>query len=374
MYRKISILVRGTVGALALSLGFAGAAEAQNEGTTVTTAPERAVTRVGTRGALFLQLPVGARANALAGAGAVVTDGIDGLYWNPAAAGEVESLTGGLSYMEVYGGTGVEHRYLGMLLPLLGGTIGVTVNSLTSGDIPRTQEFTPSGDNTGTGNVFDWTTSAIGLTYGRRITDRLVAGATVKQISEGIQGARANWMAADVGVRFITGLYGTTVAGSIVNIGGSARMEGNLISANVTAAQEVFEVERAIAGQLTTHGAALPTAFQFGIALDLLGGPQALLAGDPRHNASLLFDIRDANDANMQPIVAFEYGFNEMGFIRFGKQWANDSFADHEFSHGLSGGLGLRVNAFQRRVDLDYGYMNLGVLNNRHVFSFQFTL
>jgi hypothetical protein len=372
MLRVIRMTARGTACALALSLGAAGAAFAQNEGTTERGGPEVPVTRVGTRGAAFLGIPIGARANALAGAGSVVTQGIEGLFYNPAAAAEIESLSAGLHYMEVYRGTGIEQFFVGAAFPLLGGTFGVTVNSLTSGDIPRTTETTPSGENVGVGPVFDWTSNAVALHYGRRITDRLIMGAAFKYITEGIQGARAEWPAADVGLRFVTGLYGTTIGGSILNIGGESRMRGNLITANVTAAQEVFETERQVAGELQTHAAALPTAFQFGVAVDLTGAPHALFSTDPRHRASVLLELRDAMDTDMQPTLAVEYGFNEFAFVRVGNRWFNENFANREFMDGFSYGLGLRVPAFGRQFELDYGYARLGVLNDRHVVSFQF--
>lgn len=374
MHHKKSILAGCAVAALALSLGAAAPAAAQNFGTGERAAPERPITRVDTRGASFLDIPVGGRANALAGAGSVVTDGIDALYWNPAAAGSVTSLTAGLSYSEVFSGTGIEHYYVGMLLPLAGFTVGVTVNSLTSGEIPRTSETTPSGESTGVGPTFDFTATAIGMHLGRQITDRLVVGGAVKYIGEGIQGARASWVGADLGIRFETGLYGTRIGGSILNIGGASRMRGNLVTANISVAQEVFAVERGLAVDLSTHLASLPTAFQFGVAMDLAGAPQALLGSDPRHKATVMFDLRDGTNTPMQPLIAVEYGFNDFAFIRAGKRWENDDFANHETAHGLSGGLGLRLNALGRTFEIDYGYMNLGILNERHVFSFQFAM
>lgn len=374
MHHRISIITGGIAAAIALSLGCTTTALAQNFGSGELTAPQDPVTRAGTRGAAFLEIPVGGRSTGLAGAGTVIAEGIEALYWNPAAAASVRSIMAGISYSEVFRGSGIEHYYVGMLLPLGNFTFGVTVNSLSSGDIPRTTETTPSGDNVGVGGFFDWTASAVGLQVGRQITDRLVVGAAVKYISEGIQGARASWVGADLGLRFQTGLYGTTIGGSILNVGGASRMRGNLVTANVAVAREVFAVERPIAVDLETHAATLPTAFQFGIGMDLSGAPQALFGTDPRHRATLLFDVRDANNTAMQPLVALEYAFNDFAFVRAGKRWDNEDRARHEFSHGLSGGLGVRFNALGRRFDLDYGYMNLGVLNERHVFSFQFAL
>jgi hypothetical protein len=371
MWRQFrAVALSGTV-VLAL-FGTGGSLRAQEEGETIQPRPDIPTTRVGTRGASFLEIPVGARASALAGAGTVVSEGVHALYWNVAGTAELESFAFGVSYADLYGASGIKQTFIAATLPLLGGNVGVSLNQLTSGDIPRTREEIPSGEDPTIGNVFDWTSSAAGLHYARMITDRLAVGATGKFIQEGIDDAKASWFAADVGLKFRTGLMATTVAAAVVNLGGRARMEGALAEEHVAASVEYFETDREIAIKKQTTDVSLPTLFRFGIQTDVTGTPEALLSGDPKHRVLALVDILDATDTDIEMTVAMEYSFNELFFARAGKRWFNEEFADRDFADGLSWGLGVRIPAFGRGLAFDYAYTDQGNLDNTQVFSFEF--
>jgi hypothetical protein len=123
------------------------------------------------------------------------------------------------SYAEIFEDSDIEHLFAAALIPFAGGMLGLSVNTLTSGDIPRTVETTPSSENVGIGSVFSWTSTAAGFTYAQLITDRLGFGLTGKWVNEGIDGAEANWFAIDLGVKFNTGLYGTTSGGGDQHLG-----------------------------------------------------------------------------------------------------------------------------------------------------------
>src|SRR5690606_6052972 len=77
---------------------------------------------------------------------------------------------------ELFEGSGVTHQFAGALLPTNLGTIGVSVISLSSGKMTRTTEAYPLGGDPQYGGEFEWTATAIGLHYARRITDRLSGG------------------------------------------------------------------------------------------------------------------------------------------------------------------------------------------------------
>jgi hypothetical protein len=360
--------------AAALVLVCVGGAElaAQNQGIVRFTGPDQPITRVGTRGANFLHLGVGARSMAMSGAGALAAEGVTTMYWNPAGAAEVEQFAFGVSYTELYPGSGIEHYFVGGLLPALGGVIGISANVLSSGDIPRVVETTPSGDNVQLGMTFEWTAGAYGAYYARRITDRLSMGAGLKAVTEGMEGARANWVSADVGTRFRTGLYGTSLAITVANMGGSAAMKGPLVTAWQRRGYEIWDTRRDISVELNTTKLDLPTYVRFGFAMDLAGLPESVLSADPRHSLKTFIDLYDAVDTDMQPTIAFEYGFNDLFFVRAGKQWFNEVFAEHSFDSGLSGGFGLRLPVLGRHVAFDYAYAAMGeALKSKQVLSFE---
>ncbi len=372
MWRHSRVLAVSGAFALGLLLVSGGQLRAQEEGETILPDPDNPNTRVGTRGATFLAIGVGARANALAGAGTVLTEGVHALYWNVAAAASTEGFNFGFSYADLYGGSGIEHFYVAGMLPILGGVFGVSVNQLTSGDIPRTTAERPSGDDPTVGSTFDWSSSAVGGHYARLITDRLALGATVKFIQEGIDNARADWVALDVGVKFATGLLGTTVAATVANLGGRAQMRGSLIEEIAESGLEVFETDRDITVELQTNDIELPTVFRFGIRTDLTGTPEALLSTQPEHKVVALGEFRDAVDTDIETVIAFEYSYRDLFFVRGGKRWFNESFAQRDFDDGLSGGLGILIPALGRRLALDYAYTSLGQLDNTQIFSVEF--
>src|SRR5690348_920349 len=66
---------------------------AQGAGTVLLPDPSNPTTRVGTRGANFLEIGVGARGQAMAGAYASVAEGVTALYWNPAGIARSEEHT-----------------------------------------------------------------------------------------------------------------------------------------------------------------------------------------------------------------------------------------------------------------------------------------
>jgi hypothetical protein len=360
MLRKLLGLTPGVAAFLVLSLVGGGELRAQNLGDQIIQDPDKPVTRVANRGGAWLALGVGARANALSGAATTVSEGGHSLYWNPAGIATLEGFDFAFSYAEIYQDSDINHYFAAATIPFAGGNLGLQVNTLTSGDIVRTVETTPSSENVGIGSTFSWTSSAVGLTYSRLITDRLSLGGTGKWVNEGIDGAEANWFAVDVGVKFSTGLWGTTLAAAATNISGTAKMTGALVEQRRTAASETFpETQRTIDFDLTTSDLRLPTNFAFGVQVDLTGTPEAIIAPDPRHRLAALLDIADATDTDVQTKMALEYSYNGLLWLRGGKRFFNEVGSERNFSDGLSGGFGLRVPFLGKQLALDYAYTKL---------------
>jgi hypothetical protein len=376
MLRKLLGITPGVAAFLVLSFAGGGELRAQNEGDVIISGPEQPITRVGNRGGNFLALGVGARANGLGGAATTISQGAHALYWNPAGTAFGEGFDMGFSYAQLYENSDINHYYFGALIPFAGGVLGISVNTLSSGDIPRTVEITPSGDNVGIGSTFEWASTAAGLTYSRMITDRLAFGATGKMVNEGIDGAEANWFALDLGVRFNTGLYGTTLAARAANLSGSAKMSGPLIEQRRTAATETFpETERTIDFDLTTTDLLLPTAFAFGLQVDFLGTPESWFSTNPKFQLAGLLDVGDATDTDTQAALGFEFNYDRILWLRTGKRWMNEGGADRSFDDGLAFGFGLRLGVLGKQLAFDYAYTTLvDGLNRQQVFSVEWGL
>ena len=329
-------------------------------------------TRQGTRGASFLHLAVGARANAMAGAVNSSIVGPQAWFYNPAGASTAEGFSIAAGRQNLYDDFGLKQSYAAVSLPLLGGVIGLSLNTLNSGDIERTQEAAPFG-TTLAGRTFNWTSNAIGLGYARRLTDRLSLGSQVKYVSEGIQDANSSWITADFGTQFATGIYGLVIGGALQHVGGQAEMNGSLVQRTINDARLN---EQQTTANLETIEVDLPTSFRFSIGENLYGTAESLLgAGNGQHALYAEMAVNDAVDVAPQLAFGGEYSFRNVFFARGGKRFFNDERAagvETRGAYGLSGGFGLRLPVAGRGMRFDYSFTSLGDLQNIQVFSLEF--
>ena len=342
-------------------------------GTPITPNADEPPSRAGTRGANFLHLGVGARGNAMAGAVGSSVEGPTAWFWNPAGAVSSEAFSVSFGRQNLYGNLDLSQNYAAVSMPLLGGVMGLSLNTLNSGDIERTTEANPTGDRRA-GRFFDWNSTAAGLGYSRRLTDRLAVGGQLKYITEGITDASTNWIAFDVGTQFNTGIYGLVIAGALQQIGGRATASGPAISQVVNNANVNSQSTRV---DLETRETDLPTAFRFSLGSDLLGTANSLFGtrGGGQHRLFAEVSMNDAVDLATQVGFGAEYSFRNLAFLRAGKKFYNDDrAADASFkgAYGLSGGAGVRVPIAGRALRFDYSYTSLGDLRDIQVFSFEF--
>jgi len=332
--------------------------------------PENPPTRQGTRGANFLEIGVGARGNAMAGAVASFIEGGTALYWNPAGIAGEESFTVAATRQNLYQSLDITQNFAAVAIPFLGGVAGASFNSLNSGDIQRTTEDEPFGDPI-LGTTFSWTSTAIGLAYARRVTDRLDVGGQAHYIQEGISDAKLNWVGLDFGTQFRTGIYGLIVGATIQNIGGSAEAEGNAVERAVDTDEFLNRTQRV---SLLTRETDLPTTYRFSVGADVLGRTGSIM-GQRNGQHSLLAElaVADAIDTDVQFALGAEYAFRNIAFIRGGKRFYNDDRDTEDPGlYGLSGGLGVRLPiGGGRALRFDYAYTALGELDNMQVFSFE---
>ncbi|MBI4540640.1 MAG: PorV/PorQ family protein [Gemmatimonadetes bacterium] len=361
--------------ALVVPVSVAGPPAFAQQGTTLRPTDETEATRVATRGAAFLNLQVGARAQALGGAYTAIASGVPALYWNTAATAFDERTLLGASLSNLYEDLDIQHLFAGIMLPIGINRFAVSVNQLSSGSMLRTDEEFPEGNNPLFGAEFEYTATAVGVHLSRLITDRLAFGVAGKWITEGIPGAKASFIAADFSVKFYTGLLGTNLAAALTNVGSDGRIEGALVERQVdqrTSSANVFDVRRLITTEFSTARVELPTGFRFGISTELIGDATAVLAPSPHHNLLLLMDVSDRTDAPMSPTFGLEYAFRDILYLRGGKRFANEEQINREFSHLLSFGAGVALPVSgARRILFDYAYTTVGDLDNVQTFSLE---
>lgn len=365
--------MRNTAITIALCLAaVSGEVWAQNVGEMLEPESGAEISRVGTRGANFLEIGVGARAMALGGTGATLSNNLSSLYWNTATIVDAPGPALGFSTSDLYGGSGLSHTFAGLVIPVGDGALGASVSYFTSGEMERTTETYPAGNDPTFGAVIEWSGTALALHYARRITDRLAVGVAAKYVEEGIDLASAEYFGFDVAAIFDVGLYGLTIGAAITNVGTEGNFDGGAVSAIVPEEREVFPTAGEQSVLFDTNNMQLPTALTFSVRTSLVGPAEAILQPNPNHDIHIYGQVYDAIDTAIQGSFGIEYGFRDLFFVRGGKRFINENQGPWDFSDGLSGGLGVRLPVLDRNIAFDYAYVGMGLLDNTQVFSFEY--
>jgi hypothetical protein len=129
-------------------------------------------------GFAFLKVPAGARASGLGGAYASVADGLEGVFWNPAALEGVKGLQIVGSHYEYL--EQLRHDQFAVGGRMFGGGMAASLRALYSEPIEQRDEL---GNLIGTFGTYDL---EFGLGYGRSIASGVRVGGTAQLVRERI--------------------------------------------------------------------------------------------------------------------------------------------------------------------------------------------
>lgn len=285
----------------------------------------QSVSRAGTTAAAFLDIGVGPRAEALGGAYTALAGDATALYWNPAGLAHMQ--TGEVVSAHAEWLADINHDYVGVALPFAGGVVGASVTLL---GVPEQLVRTETNQQ-GTGETFTAADMALGLSYGRAITDRFSLGGTVKLIQQRIWNSSATGFAVDVGTQFRTGFWGgLTIGATVSNFGSDLRLDGRDLRTFVDPAPDQDGNNGQIPADYALDAWGLPMDFSIGVVAQPVNSRmnQVTIAIDALHPSN-----------NYESLNAgIEYGFRERVYLRAGMQGL---FLD-ENEGGLSLGLGVR--------------------------------
>lgn len=318
----------------------------------------QAVSKVGTTVGEFLQIGVGARASALGSALVASTDDAASLYWNPAGLARMERSEAFISHSEWL--ADVNFDYLGVSLQTGSfGTVGVSVTML---NVPEMLVRTEDRQE-GTGETFDASDLAVGISVGRAITDRFTVGLTAKYIQQRIWHSTASGFAFDLGTQFRTDFIGGLTIGAVLyNFGSDLRMNGRDIRTFVDPDPRQLGNNDRVPVNYELDAWSLPLNFQIGVSSRLVDSRMQRLTV----SVDALYPSSNYESLN----VGLEYGFQNRLFLRGGYQ----SLFLRDAEGGLSAGLGVQQPVFYGgSLKLDYGYRTAGRLEGIHVVSFSVT-
>lgn len=303
--------------------------------------------KVGSTGMQTLELEISARGMAMGGAFTAVVDDISAVFYNPAGLPFLYSKEFMATHITLPVGITLNFAALAIPLESIGGVVAFSGTFLGTGDIPRTTYNNPYGvDEFGNQEFFSAGEYALGVSYGRYLTDRFSFGFTVKYIGSNLEEVKASSWAADVGTIYNTGFRDFKVAMSITNFGPDMR-------------------------HLETP-TPLPINFHFGASINML------VSSD--HLAILAMEGSHPSDNLEKYQAGIEYWYLDKFAIRGGARLNNDldakfSIEDgailREAGIGLTGGFGLRWPVGEEReLRFDYAYQDYKILSQVHRFTF----
>jgi len=311
------------------------------------------LTNVGTTAASFLEVGVGSRAIGMGGAFVGIANDVSSLYWNPAGLGVMTK--GETVFEKVDWLAGISFNYFGAAVPLSGyGTLGFFINSMTMSTMKvRTVQY-PDG----TGEDFDASSFAAGLSYGKKLTDRFSIGFNVKYIRESLWHEGSSSFAFDVGTLYQTGIKGLRIGAAITNYGPDMKLDGSDLIIYYDPDPLIDGNNDKIMGKLLTEKWPLPLNMQFGIGYDICDTKylRVTTAIDAFH------PINNTESIN----IGCEIAIVKMLFLRSGYK----ALGQQDTEEGLTLGGGINYRLFgQSNIKLDYAYTDFGRLKSTNRFT-----
>ncbi len=289
---------------------------------------------LGTSGAQFLQIPIGARAEAMGGAVVGYIDDASSVFWNPAGIAKVKNVQVFFSYMDWF--SLFNHSAASLVYTNEDfGSIAGSVIMFNTSDMEITTELEPNGTN----RYFDASDMAIGVTYARFLTDKFNVGVTVKYIYQQIWNETADGFAFDIGTQYTLDFQNLTIAMSMTNFGGDLRFEGSDLAVNYSS--DIYPQARITPAQLATEEYPLPLNFQLGIAFDVFEADFVKMRAD--------IDATHPNDNDEQLLFGTEFSFFDRFYLRGGYKFNDD---EQSFAFGA----GANVMVSESAIYFDYAY------------------
>lgn len=319
--------------------------------------------KYGTSAAPELLIPVGSRGTSLSGSMISSISGVDAMYWNPAGLSLMNNKTEVLaSHMKYIADINI--NYVAGAVDMGGmGVIGVSLKSLSFGDELVTTLESPMG----TGEVWSPTYLTTSLSYARKMSDKILFGATVKIIYEQILTVSSTGFAVDFGLQYLAGKSGLKFGVALKNFGPSMTFDGSGLDdyyePNGTPSGSNTEPRR-----VTLQDFSLPTTLELGISYDVPIGK--------KNNVQFSTTFQNNNFSSDEYRVGLEYNYNNYVFLRGAYAFTPDYKAEDglvkkdQNLFGPTFGVGLQYPFGTVKLGLDYSYRMTEKFQPNQWFSF----
>lgn len=316
----------------------------------LTAGPAWGQSKTGTALGAFLLIEPSARIAGMGNAGASLYDaGLDAAYYNPAAIGQVKQM--GVEFSHSLWLADITFDYVALALPLgRWGNTFLSVTALNSGDI----EVRTVAQPLGTGGFYNVSDLALGLGYGRQITERFAVGGQLSWVQETIWHTTMGAPVFNVGSLYRISEHGLHIGSSISNFGTHGQYAGSDLRIFFDADPTRNGDNEALPAAQFTGQFPLPVLFRVG-----LGYPVKL--GD-RDRLRLAVDAFHPSDNTESVSAGAELSLRDALALRAGYQ---NAFM-HDSELGLTFGAGFTGRLDTYRYHLDYAWADQGRLGATH--------
>lgn len=321
--------------------------------------------RAGQAGATQLLVNTWGRSSGFNGINIGSASGIESVITNPAGLSMTRRTELVFAHTRYLVGSDVSINSFGFSQALKrAGVIGLYLTSFDLGTFIRTTEDNPEG-NLGT---FKPTFMNLGLTYGKKFTDHISVGATIKLVHESINNAGANGIAFDAGVQYRTNLGKDSLHNdklkigiALRNIGSTMRYGGDGLSFRANRDPNFSSLSSRPTAQFE-----MPSVLAMGLSYDFY------LSQDHRLTPLLAFVSNSFTRDNIG--VGMEYGFKKYFMIRYSflyeKNIMNANRTTAWTGHGVGCTFEIPFKAGKDRFSsfgLDYSYRSTNPFSGTHV-------
>lgn len=329
--------------------------------------------RSGQAGATELLINPWARSSGWGGANTASVRGLEATFVNVAGLSRSFGTQVQFNYTNYLQGTGIGIMAFGVAQQLgqTGGALGVSIQSMSFGEIQITTVENPDEGGIGT---FKPNYLTIGLSYAKAFSNSIYGGLTVKVISESISNVAATAVALDAGIQYITGEKENIKLGiTLKNVGSNLKFSGDGLTNRVTVngQEELFSMN------FRSAGFELPTTLQIGVGYDFIFQRNSYLALAANFN-SMAFG-RDylgfGIEGSFRNIVILRAGYNFEGGIydAYDDTHGNKTTINLGFSCGatVQAPLNKEKGSF---ISVDYSYRMVELFKGIHSFGAIFNL
>jgi long-subunit fatty acid transport protein len=311
-----------------------------------------AQTNTGTTIGQFLLIEPSARYAGMGNAAVAAQDEIAAAWYNPAAIGRLRGY--GVQFTHSLWLADITYDYASAMISVENiGNLLVNVTSLNSGEIDvRTVD-----QEHGTGERYSVSDIALGLGFGRKLTDRFSMGLQINYIQQTIWHSTLSTVALNIGTLFDITKDGLRLGASLSNYGLPSKYSGRDIRIMYDLDAKKHGDNSTLPGEVVTGEFPLPLVFRVGLSYPMQLGES--------HKLHLAVNAFHPNDNNESISLGAEWLMMNTLALRAGYQ--NLFLKDSEAGLTLGAGFQLKISGYN--LSVDYAWADYGRLINAQRFT-----